>query len=195
MKKSLLEDVMKRLEGILTNLDALQLRSKDRLPAIEETVIGFVIKQLTYEASHGTYGVEERRAAVRGDLELWCQLVGQLRPHFGTFWTQLVAASSGGEAIVAQELLTDWIRVETYKTLLFLTLRKLMDLVHFRYCLIASEVMVPTLRILEQDELDRVSREREGNINSLRRKIDDLRRDWQYERQRGRRGWFGYATT
>jgi hypothetical protein len=114
LRKDLLAQVMQRFEQLAADKDALCSLDKDQLPAIEGLVVGFVIKELTSEASRGTYGVEQR-GAVRGDLVLWCELVGQLRAQFGTFWTQLVAASSAGAelSVVAQDLLTDWIRVET----------------------------------------------------------------------------------
>jgi hypothetical protein len=114
LRKDLLAQVMQRFEQLAADKDALCSPVKDQLPAIEGLVVGFVIKELTSEASRGTYGVEQR-GAVRGDLVLWCELVGQLRAQFGTFWTQLVAASSAGAelSVVAQDLLTDWIRVET----------------------------------------------------------------------------------
>jgi len=172
-RQDLLADVLERFGQLRAQPEKFPHAQGSLMAPLEHIVIGYVVEFLAREAASGNYGAQaKRREPLRQDLEVWCQLVSQLRSHFQTFWTRLITASDG-QAIHRNEkrILTSWIRVETY-------------------CLIASEVMLPALLLREKDEIVRRDHDRRIRVADLQSRIQRARFELQRQEQRGQ--WYKY---
>lgn len=119
LRRPLLNEVVGRLEDALRQLEVSEEvgDSADSLSLVDAAVFEVVVMALSDEASSGTFG-QRGHEALRTDLILWRQLVGQLRPYVRQFWTHLSDEHAQSLPSFAQVLLQNWIRVETWVSIL-----------------------------------------------------------------------------